>query len=297
MKQSYWFFYFFLRCALLIPTYYLAYCWRIGFWPEHYLNPEWIGVIIASYVAVISTLAFAASLNETCGEKVRLADDTIWVKLTDGNSMFQTRRGECNVYGMDSTSGDYTEYLGKCEANLVDRRTHFEKNVFAWTGQLVLYLFAFTSLFKPSFRATLYYTLIVWCIGFLGCWYQGFEFWEDPDRVYASGVGTAIFLFMSAALVNIFSAKVLKKMEQELVNANYELTANMLKRQKQPSGEKVVYLETDLQSSTKLWEHHTDVMHKAIKVHHNLMRSLALEYFGWELATEGDAFLLAFHDV
>jgi len=26
------------------------------------------------------------------------------------------------------------------------------------------------------------------------------------------------------------------------------------------------------------------------------MRALALEYFGWELATEGDAFLLAFHD-
>jgi hypothetical protein len=34
-----------------------------------------------------------------------------------------------------------------------------------------------------------------------------------------------------------------------------------------------------------------------LQVHHNLMRSLALEYFGWELATEGDAFLLAFHDV
>jgi len=55
-------------------------------------------------------------------------------------------------------------------------------------------------------------------------------------------------------------------MERELVNANYELTANMEKRQRQPSGPKVVYLETDLQSSTKLWEHHTDVMHKAIKV-------------------------------
>jgi class 3 adenylate cyclase len=102
-------------------------------------------------------------------------------------------------------------------------------------------------------------------------------------------------------LVNIFSAKVLKKMERDLVNANYELTENMKKRQKQPSsgssGKDVVYLETDLQSSTKLWEHHTDLMHKTIKVHHNLMRSLALEYFGWELATEGDAFLLAFHDV
>ena len=89
---------------------------------------------------------------------------------------------------------------------------------------------------------------------------------------------------------------VLYNMERDLVNANYELTANMEKRQRQPSGDKVVYLETDLQSSTKLWEHHTDVMHKAIKTHHNLMRSLALEYFGWELATEGDAFLLAFHD-
>ena len=32
------------------------------------------------------------------------------------------------------------------------------------------------------------------------------------------------------------------------------------------------------------------------KAHHNMMRALALEYFGWELATEGDAFLLAFHD-
>lgn len=98
-------------------------------------------------------------------------------------------------------------------------------------------------------------------------------------------------------LLNEKTRHVLYNMERDLVNANYELTANMAKRQKQPSGDKVVYLETDLQSSTKLWEHHTESMHKAIKVHHNLMRSLALEYFGWELATEGDAFLLAFHDV
>jgi len=57
-----------------------------------------------------------------------------------------------------------------CEAYLVDRRTHFEKNVFPWVGQLILYLFAFTSLFKPSFRATMAYTVNVGVIGFLGCW-------------------------------------------------------------------------------------------------------------------------------
>ncbi len=294
---SYWYWYFFLRVCLLVPTYYIAYCWRVGYWPKNYPNPEWVGVVIASYVALIATLAFAASLNATCGEQVKLADETIWVELHDAESMFKSRRGECRVFSWSEADQDYTEERGKCSADLVDRRTHFEKNVFAWTGQLILYLFAFTSLFKPTRTATLYYTGIVWTIGFLGCWYQGFEFWEDPRRVYMSGVGTAIFLFMSAALVNVFSAKVLKKMEQDLVNANYELTANMQKRQKQPSGDKTVYLETDLQSSTKLWEHHTDVMHKSIKIHHNLMRSLALEYFGWELATEGDAFLLAFHDV
>jgi len=36
-------------------------------------------------------------------------------------------------------------------------------------------------------------------------------------------------------------------MERDLVNANFELTANMEKRQRQPSGDRVVYLETDLQ--------------------------------------------------
>ena len=98
---------------------------------------------------------------------------------------------------------------GECDDFLVDRRTHFEKNVFPWVGQLILFLFAFTSLFKPSFRATMTYTFLVGAIGAVGCWWQGFQFWEDEERVLASDIFTAIFLFFCAAAVNIFSAHVL----------------------------------------------------------------------------------------
>jgi class 3 adenylate cyclase len=288
-----WLIYYLLRFLLLIPTFYIGRLWETKRWPSWCAEPEWVGVYIATYIALISTLSFCVGLNESCGRRESVAKDTVLVKLTNDDYLYKLNNGRCSIH----SGVDYGTYEGTCSSELLDRGTFFEKHVFNWVGQLILYLFAFTSLFKPSLYATIVYTGNVGVIGFLGCWYQGFQFWDDSDRVVASGIGTAIFLFLSAAAVNIFSAHVLHNMERDLVRANCELTANMEKRQKQPSGPNVVYLETDLQSSTKLWEHHTETMHKAIKVHHNLMRSLALEYFGWELATEGDAFLLAFHDV
>jgi hypothetical protein len=53
-----------LRFALLFPTSYLAYLWRSGWWPASFLEPEWVGVYIATYIALISTLGFSASINE-----------------------------------------------------------------------------------------------------------------------------------------------------------------------------------------------------------------------------------------
>ena len=62
---KYWLAYFFLRFALLFPTCYLAYLWRSGWWPASFLiEPEWVGVYIATYIALISTLGFSASINE-----------------------------------------------------------------------------------------------------------------------------------------------------------------------------------------------------------------------------------------
>jgi len=68
---SYWLAYFFLRFLLLFPTYYLAHLWRIGWWPGSYVDPEWVGMIIATYIAVVSTLGFAASVSPRGGQQPR----------------------------------------------------------------------------------------------------------------------------------------------------------------------------------------------------------------------------------
>ncbi|GLI69572.1 hypothetical protein VaNZ11_014230, partial [Volvox africanus] len=53
---------------------------------------------------------------------------------------------------------------------------------------------------------------------------------------------------------------------------------------------------TDIQDSTKMWELlHSDVMDVAIYHHHSLARRLILRFRGYESATEGDSFIIAFH--
>ena len=48
--------------------------------------------------------------------------------------------------------------------------------------------------------------------------------------------------------------------------------------------------------STELWEFDKETMDEAISVHDKLLRSHLREYSGYEVATEGDAFLIAFHE-
>ncbi|KAG2493662.1 hypothetical protein HYH03_008176 [Edaphochlamys debaryana] len=53
---------------------------------------------------------------------------------------------------------------------------------------------------------------------------------------------------------------------------------------------------TDIQNSTVLWETlDPGVMDRAIKCHHEVLRGLLPKHRGYESATEGDAFILAFH--
>uniref|UniRef100_A0A7S2WTU2 Guanylate cyclase domain-containing protein n=2 Tax=Rhizochromulina marina TaxID=1034831 RepID=A0A7S2WTU2_9STRA len=296
-----WFVFFILRLVLLVPTVSLAILWHRGWWPDCAPDPEWLGVVFAIYISVVVTLKFCTDSNVNCDGKFEsgISELDVRVTLTDASGLsnltMQLDDSECTTYtgweeGIKMSVGD-------CDFEFLDVRTQFEINVYAWIGQLILYLFAFTSLFKPSLSATLVYNFLMILIVALGCFLQGASFWFDPERVSGAEIMQAIFVFMCAVLTNTYSAYVLYNMERDLVHANYELNASMAKRQKAPSGGQVVYLETDLQSSTKLWDQHTQVMHTAIKIHHALMRTLALEYFGWELATEGDAFLLSFHDV
>lgn len=56
----------------------------------------------------------------------------------------------------------------------------------------------------------------------------------------------------------------------------------------------VTLVFTDVQGSTTLWETHTDAMRSALQTHNDVMRQLLVQHGGYEVKTEGDAFMLAF---
>ncbi|KAJ1549114.1 cysteinyl-tRNA synthetase, partial [Cladochytrium tenue] len=59
----------------------------------------------------------------------------------------------------------------------------------------------------------------------------------------------------------------------------------------------VALIFTDIQNSTQIWEADPDTMRLAIRLHNGLMRKLLAEVGGYEVKTEGDAFMVAFQDV
>ncbi|GIL44201.1 hypothetical protein Vafri_1723 [Volvox africanus] len=62
------------------------------------------------------------------------------------------------------------------------------------------------------------------------------------------------------------------------------------------SGQEVTLVATDVEGSTELWEWQPDVMNHALALHDRLMRLTIATCCGYEITTEGDAFLVAFHD-
>ncbi|GLI62352.1 hypothetical protein VaNZ11_004969 [Volvox africanus] len=61
------------------------------------------------------------------------------------------------------------------------------------------------------------------------------------------------------------------------------------------AGPSTTLLVTDIQDSTVLWEGlPADVMDAAVKLHHRVIREQLLKHKGYESATEGDSFILAF---
>ena len=51
-----------------------------------------------------------------------------------------------------------------------------------------------------------------------------------------------------------------------------------------------------LQGSTELWEWDTEPAAEGLALHDKLMRQLMSNFYGYEVSTEGDAFLVAFHE-
>ena len=52
---------------------------------------------------------------------------------------------------------------------------------------------------------------------------------------------------------------------------------------------------TDVEGSTEMWEWDNKVTMEAINLHDRCMRKHLAKFGGYEVATEGDAFLFAFH--
>lgn len=53
---------------------------------------------------------------------------------------------------------------------------------------------------------------------------------------------------------------------------------------------------TDVENSTALWERLPRVMAISLKLHNNLIRGAIERYHGYEVKTEGDAFMVAFSE-
>lgn len=58
----------------------------------------------------------------------------------------------------------------------------------------------------------------------------------------------------------------------------------------------VTLVFTDVQGSTSLWEHAPEAMAQGLEIHNAVLRALLEEAGGYEVKTEGDAFMLAFGD-
>ncbi|ORZ40322.1 hypothetical protein BCR44DRAFT_1482173 [Catenaria anguillulae PL171] len=90
----------------------------------------------------------------------------------------------------------------------------------------------------------------------------------------------------------------LRKAVAPQANVAHDRMLNRLDKEPDPPVGHVALVFTDVQSSTKLWETFPSAMQAAIKLHHQLLRRLLRNPGrGYEVKTEGDAFMVAFPTV
>ncbi|KAJ9450158.1 Adenylate cyclase [Diplonema papillatum] len=87
------------------------------------------------------------------------------------------------------------------------------------------------------------------------------------------------------------TADLLSSLEGQLMRAHDVFT-----RTKPPGGE-LTLVFTDVQGSTSLWDAQVDAARLSLKIHNDIMRRGIELFQGYEVRTEGDAFMVAFQEV
>ena len=82
-----------------------------------------------------------------------------------------------------------------------------------------------------------------------------------------------------------------------LASERTRVEQDTLSRRGAPDGEmsSTTYCATDIEGSTALWEIAPKVMNDAQRIHDDVLRKCIEKHDGYEVATEGDAFIVAFH--
>ncbi|KAJ3169354.1 cysteinyl-tRNA synthetase [Irineochytrium annulatum] len=83
----------------------------------------------------------------------------------------------------------------------------------------------------------------------------------------------------------------------KVVKVNVLKFVQVLYKEIQPPTGRLALVFTDIKNSTALWEKNTTAMKTAIKLHNATMRRLLQNSGGYEVKTEGDAFMVSFQDI
>ncbi|KNC54141.1 adenylate/guanylate cyclase [Thecamonas trahens ATCC 50062] len=104
---------------------------------------------------------------------------------------------------------------------------------------------------------------------------------------------TAEDKFRSALEMSQVTAKKFKRLQAQVRIRIDEERKSLEQDVEAPTGE-VTLMFTDIQNSTELWEADAAVMAASLEIHNDIFRSILPRYLGFEVKTEGDAFMVAF---
>jgi adenylate cyclase len=113
------------------------------------------------------------------------------------------------------------------------------------------------------------------------------------DYALASGVNSSLSVMVISLSKSLTPATAQVKARSQKREAGDAALARLEAEIEPPTGSLAICF-TDIKNSTLLWETNPVAMRAAIKVHNGIMRRCLRTIGGYEVKTEGDAFMVAF---